>query len=154
MKIGQQHAELFWAKVRVGAPDVCWEWTRYCIGNGYGRLTINRENVLAHRAAWMLTHGPIPDGLHVCHKCDNRKCCNPYHLFLGTRSDNMADCENKGRANRPSNQGHLHGMSKLTEDAVRAIRSDPRKQKDVAAEHGIDQSTVSLIRRRKIWAHI
>src|SRR3954471_2928189 len=73
---------------RVG-PDSCWEWLAYREKkSGYGTWHIGKLFVLAHRAAWMITNGPIPDGLCVCHKCDNPSCCNPAHLWLGTKAEN------------------------------------------------------------------
>lgn len=91
----------FWSKVEVRGPDDCWEWTGYRMKFGYGRFPLghrpSRRNVLAHRAVWVLTYGGIPDGLDVCHDCDNPPCCNTRHLFLGTHRDNMIDRENKGR---------------------------------------------------------
>ncbi len=87
--------ERFWA--RVAKTDTCWEWQGARLPTGYGRVTFDGENTSAHRAAWILTKGPIPDGQHVCHTCDNPPCCNPLHLFLGTHRDNMQDAQRKGR---------------------------------------------------------
>ena len=85
----------FWKKVAFGSEDVCWLW----LGSKqrYGVFYNSRHNYRAHRIAWILTYGPIPDGLLVCHHCDNPPCCNPKHLFLGTSSDNARDSVAKGR---------------------------------------------------------
>lgn len=90
--------ERFWSKVRRSAG--CWEWTASRTKRGYGQflLTTGRP-ILAHRMVWVLTHGVIPDGLYVCHKCDNPQCVRPDHLFLGSQGDNMRDMSAKGRAN-------------------------------------------------------
>lgn len=94
----------------------CKEWSGYISSKGYGRINLSKgiENkvALAHRVAWELVHGPIPNGIFVCHKCDNRKCVNVDHLFLGTNTDNMRDASNKGRVKNQNidkthcNSGH------------------------------------------------
>lgn len=92
-------AELFWAKVQ--KTDTCWLWTA-AIGRltGYGQFCVFRRPIKAHRFAWVLTRGPIPDGLFVCHHCDVRHCVNPAHLWLGTNLENMRDAQAKGRLRR------------------------------------------------------
>lgn len=89
----------FWSRIkRTGESwESCWEWQGKRLPRGYGRLSRYGEQVYAHRYAYEVTWGPIPEGLHVCHSCDNPACVNPHHLWLGTASDNMRDCVAKGR---------------------------------------------------------
>jgi len=86
---------LFWEKVE--KTDACWNWKAFIDYKGYGQFGFKNKVVRSHRVAWELTFGPIPSGLHVLHRCDNRKCVNPAHLFLGTNKDNVNDRELKGR---------------------------------------------------------
>ncbi len=138
-----------------GSPDECWNWTGLRNDRGYGRFHFGKKNILAHRAAWIAVAGKeIPDGMVICHSCDNRTCCNPAHLFLGTQSDNMQDCVRKGRKNNP--QGERHPRSKLTEDIVRQIKAckSAGDATAVATRFNTSQSHVSNIWRGERWGHL
>jgi hypothetical protein len=87
----------FWAKARKGNPDECWEWTANLNEHGYGRFMLNKIVRLAHRVSFTLVAGEIPNDMQCCHRCDNPKCVNPEHLFLGTHTENMRDCSKKNR---------------------------------------------------------
>jgi DNA-binding CsgD family transcriptional regulator len=145
--------ERFWSKVE-RHPTECWEWRGHRDRGGYGSFSIDGKERIAHRVAWRETRGYIPDGLHVCHHCDNRGCVRPSHLFLGTRSDNMRDMVQKGRNRPPDNRGERHGLHKLTESAIQEIRSASGTQREIAERFGITQPTVSRIRRGLRWGHV
>jgi hypothetical protein len=111
------------AKVRV-SDSGCHEWTGSRLPRGYGRVGRGQKHrgvELAHRAVWMIHHGPISDGLVVRHTCDNPPCCNIEHLEIGTASDNLRDMQERGRANYL--RGEKHRWSKLTDEQVAEIRT-------------------------------
>jgi hypothetical protein len=149
-------------KVRFGDFVVTPESERYCIlwtrrlnSYGYGEFTRNHKRVAAHRDAWEKAFGPIPKGMHVLHRCDNRACINATHMFLGTNLDNIADRVRKNRSARLL--GENNRSSKLTSDQVRLIRtlaSAGVSQRKIAAQFGINQTMVSLIHLRKKWRHL
>jgi hypothetical protein len=144
-------AKRFWAKVQ--KTDSCWLWTSGTAR--YGQFTIQTTK-LAHRVAWELTHGKIPKGLQVLHHCDNQRCVRPDHLFLGTQQDNMDDMKTKGRGRW--RVGSRHGMAKLTDADVLAIRTRYATgkvlQQTLANEYGVWQGAISRIIRRTGWRHI
>lgn len=132
----------------------CWEWKLSGIHNGYGRVYHSGTRELAHRYAYRAFNGEIPEGSLVMHSCDNRKCCNPEHLALGSASDNMKDMVSKGRHRPPDNKGESHGLAKLTVAEVVAIFVDNRKPSELAAAFGVSKSTVSAIKGGKRWHHV
>lgn len=150
----------FWSKVRRGKPEDCWEWTgaflkgsrasmRYgSIGlvNSAGRSVTYR----AHRFAWMLVNGSIQDGMNVLHRCDNTKCCNPSHLFLGTQRENIDDQLAKGRWLR----GEQAGRAKLTEAQVLEMRASDKPDKYYAELYSVYPQTIRKARNGEKWAHL
>lgn len=130
----------------------CIEWTGAADKDGYGTVKLKGRRVFkAHRLSYTLNIGPVPDGLMVCHRCDNTKCVNPDHLFLGTAKDNKTDCVSKRRHVKGS---ELYWKAKLSEDDVRRIRSDTRSSYDVGPEYGVTPNTVQNVRARRTWKHI
>lgn len=144
--------ERFWERVDIGDPDECWPWSSYRFWNGYGSvadLLGSPENV-AHRLAYRLATGPIPEGLWVLHNCDNPPCCNPTHLRVGTASDNNRDRYARDRA--PI--GADHHKSKLTEADVLAIRASDKPHTELAKEYGVSPGGIWSLRTRRTWKHI
>ena len=142
----------FWAKVRRHEGG-CWEWGGCLSDTGYGTFYAGRV-YSTHRYSWELHFGPIPTGMCVLHRCDNRACVRPDHLWLGTKAENSRDMVAKGRERVPALRGSAHGEAKLTEEAVIEIRSSDAKGIDLAAKFGVSPSLVSLVRKRKAWQHI
>jgi hypothetical protein len=152
--------ERFWRRVdKSGDADACWPWLGARMTQGYGRMCLARGHFLTHRIVWTIAHGKIPGRLCVCHHCDNRLCCNPAHLFVGTIADNNADRHSKGRTSRHGNsRGPTNGMSKLTEDDVRRIRRDYAtgdfSLPKLAARHSVSKSCIQFVVRGYTWRHV
>jgi len=152
----------FWS--HVDKSDDCWLWTAGCVSGGYGQIYcgITRSYPYTHRVSWEIAYGPIPDGLCVCHHCDNPPCVRPDHLFLGTHADNMRDAFVKSRGLFNSSFPHIsageqNGLSKLTDIDVRQIRisrAAGARPVDLARIYGIDRCTVWTICTRKTWKHV
>lgn len=141
----EQNIAAFWKRVKVGTANECWPWLAWIQTNGYGKFCEAHSNYhLPHRYAYALKHGEIPKGLLVCHKCDNRKCCNPDHLFLGTHKDNTQDSISKGRWLT----GSRSPSAKLTDaqfDEIKRRYVPRRGVKKLADEFGIDPKYVWAI---------
>jgi len=132
------------------------EWTaaKSC---GYGNTVIAGRNVRVHRVAWELANGPIPEGLHVLHKCDNRACLNPAHLFLGTNADNVADRTSKGRGVNPVIRGEAHYAAKLPDETIagmHARRALGWRYTDIAAWAGCSANHVGSVIRGERRAEV
>lgn len=133
-------------------PAGCWEWQRSRFPTGYGQVRAFGRNYYTHRLA-LKFDGRLSEGKHACHRCDNPPCCNPSHLFAGTRKDNFADAVSKGRIR----EGEAHGMARLTAAQVAEIRSRyhfGETQRVLAKKFGVVQGYVSLIVNRKIWKSV
>jgi hypothetical protein len=131
-----------------GTPiEGCIEDDHACDGWGYPVVKIGGRQWRVNRLVWFMWHGPIPEGMLVLHRCDNRKCRNIDHLFLGTHQDNMDDMVAKGRQARGSRQG----SSKLTEHDVLAIRISPIGTRRLAKHLGVSRTTVQKVRQGKTW---
>jgi hypothetical protein len=134
----------------------CWLW----LGSVQGedgkqprpRMWDGEKSDYAYRVSWKIHHGPVPDGMEICHSCDVTVCVNPDHLFVGTRSDNMVDCAAKGRTNKP--KGVDAARTKLTEADVRMIRASDAPSKRLARELGVDDKTIRGVRTFTTWRHI
>lgn len=153
----------FWNKVDIQGPDECWPWQAYINDTGYGCVGVGCKVYLAHRIAWEITYGPIPESLFCCHKCDNPACINPGHMFLGTHQDNMTDKSLKDRARKGISNtkitGSKHKLSKLTEEQVLEIRrlyalESHILQREIGILFNISDKTVSQIILRQRWKHI
>ena len=128
----------------VPVPETgCWIWIASTFLGGYGCIRVDGKIVGAHRLSYELHNGPIPEELHVLHRCDQPPCVRPDHLFLGTHQDNMIDRTVKGR-----------DTSKLTSERVLEIFYAEGPQREIAANYGVSQSLVSTIKTRKRWKHI
>ena len=141
---------------RIEITEECWIWKgNLNLRSGYGLIRDGLKTKLAHRLSYEIFKGSIENRKCVCHSCDNKLCVNPFHLWVGSYSDNIQDALFKKRWNPPI--GDANGKSVLTTEDVMEIKkliSEKVKQKIIAEKFNIDQSTVSDIKRRKRWKHL
>lgn len=136
-----------------GAADACWPWSGKTDQNGYGVFYLGGGDYRAPRFAYEVAFDTALGDRFVCHRCDNPRCVNPAHLFLGTSQENTADRQAKGRHAR----GERQGKAKLTDASVREIRralSEGATQTAVARRFGVTQATIGYVKQRKIWGHV
>lgn len=149
--------QYFWDRSDLDPITNCWVWRMAKNPSGYGAMRFEGKNLRPHRAAYFCANKikALPTTTDICHRCDNRLCVNPAHLFAGTRAENMADCIAKGRFSPvPILAGEASPNSKLTADQVRAIRSDPRPASAAAKDLGVTKATINSIRRRATWKSV
>lgn len=147
----EQRIAVFWTQVdRRAGPDNCWPWTGAITSpHGYGCFAVGDGRVLgAHKLAWILTYG-TPNGMCILHRCDNRVCCNPAHLFLGTKQDNALDRALKGR----------NPQAIFTDEQVREIRTTMKNWRrgmntELAQKYGVAPEVISDIRRNHTYRHV
>jgi hypothetical protein len=149
-------AAYFWSMIdKTTDPGGCWYWTGGTTVHGYGQTFWNGKMVKAHRVAWELTRGPIPEGQCVCHTCDCRICCRGSHLWLGSIAENIKDMYAKGRDSDIRAYGEDHGNAKLTWAAVADIRSRHAAGRGsletLGREYGVCESTIARVVNRSTW---
>lgn len=149
-------AERFWAKVSPEPNTGCWLWMAADNGVGYGVFaSVPPRMAYAHRFAWELATGPIPDGMEVCHRCDQPSCVNPEHLFLGTHAENMADRDRKGRTRGGEAAGERNPNAKLRLSDVVSIRgrhAAGETCRGLAVEFGVTEGAIRLAVKGLTWS--
>lgn len=178
----QSEKDRFFEKVFIGSEKDCWLWLAYTI-NGYGRFRLRGKQCYAHRVAWVIANGEIPDEKLVCHKCDTPPCVNPTHLFVGTHVNNTQDALDKGRMavgvrngsytcpeRRPRGdrngsrthpesmpRGENHTSAKLNEMNIFSIRSRYSQGEtitEISKDFDVSIQQIFRIVRRRLWKHI
>lgn len=132
----------------------CWDWKGCCPKNpGYGQFRYGMKRERAHRASWIIHFGPIPKGMFVCHTCDNKKCSNPDHLFLGTCKDNNLDAIKKkilpfGQKGSENHRAKLKEQDVLT---IRMMLDQGYSQQKIADKYNVSRSLIGFIKNKKLW---
>lgn len=147
-------ANRFWSKVDIKDPSQCWNYMGYTHPKtNYGQFSVSQKPMLAHRMAWILNYGEIPEKICVCHTCDNKLCCNPAHLWLGTPKQNTQDMIHKKR----NAFGEKNPRAILTESQVLLIREKHNLgigSRTIARELSVSRSAIVSVIKRKTWTHI
>ncbi len=154
-KLREPLSPWFWNQLK-HEPSGCWEWTRCRTKLGYGKVLAYGKVMLAHRVAYALHCGEMTKDC-VLHRCDNPPCCNPDHLFIGTRLENNRDAAQKGRHVSPSFHGEQHPAAKLTNKDIPVIRSryaSGDSYRKIAIDYGVSTGAIGWIIRRQTWAFI
>lgn len=152
VKFTPKQIERFWKKVKKTNDGSCWEWTGCIISStGYGSITINRKPKYPHRISFEMHNHKIPPNMCVCHKCDNRKCVRPDHLFLGTHADNMRDRELKGRGAKGERNGGAKLNWKLVAEIRRIAPTLKRGHTKLARAYGVNRFTIKMIVTNQLW---
>ena len=167
--------ERFCAGIKIDKDTGCWEWAKAINTNGYGVMGVNGHDVEScHRVSWTLLNGPIPNNKMVLHKCDNKKCVNPDHLYIGDVKDNARDLWERGNpfakidyyrktitgfeekrvAHLPRGKDHSRPIAKLTPSQVMEIFNSSGSQRAIAKRYGLCQQTVSVIKNKKRWSYL
>lgn len=146
---GRSLAERFWAQTEKRGRKVCWEWRGAVTPTGYGKLQGRRPGsiVYAHRVCWSLHHRSISSGVSVLHRCDNPRCVNPAHLFIGSHKDNMRDMSRKGRC---SNQR----LNPFAVRSARKLRARGARVAEIAVRLGVHSTTIQRALSGRTWKHI
>ena len=148
MQLTQKDKYRFWSKVDTKGPEECHNWKAGKTTRGYGNFTLDQSNLRAHRVAWELIYGAIPEDMYVLHKCDNPLCCNTEHLYIGTQANNLEDV----RTRHPEQLGvNLHeGEIWLVRKLYREGKSF-LSQREIAKMFKVSQSTIQRIVNSTNW---
>lgn len=148
-------AEMFWRHVDIRSPRSCWLWYGSTFAAGYGRIRRGKITRSAHREAYELTFGKFPEAAMICHRCDNPRCVNPRHLFIGDALSNNRDRQRKGR--NGDTRGERHPYAKLNNAAIRIIRARRAAGeilKNIARDFNVTPQTIHYAARGDTWRHL